>query len=98
MKYFLVEGIIKDKSKMNNDLLNQHKKYTSKAMSNGLYFMSSLKSDMSGGLFIIKMNSIEELKNYLYNEPFYKAGMQDYIIKEFNCHYINDNQNWFKDK
>ena len=35
-----------------------------KAMDDGFILMSGLKSDMSGGLFIIKSDSIEKLESY----------------------------------
>ncbi len=52
--------------------------YTQKAMDAGLILMSGLKEDMSGGIFVMKSESIEKLEDYLANELFKLAGVQDY--------------------
>ena len=96
MKYFIIEGILKNQDKMNDDIMKKHMAYTQKAMDKNLILMSGLKSDMSGGLFIMKSNSIEEINEYLSNEPFRVNGIQDYIVKEFSPHYFNESPNiWF---
>ena len=59
-------------------------------MDDGFILMSGLKSDMSGGLFIIKSDSIEKLESYLSSEPFKVNGIQDYRYVEFSAHYINE--------
>lgn len=96
MKYFIVEGILKSIDKMNDNIMKEHMAYTQKAMDSGLILMSGLKSDTSGGIFIIKSQSIEELNEYLNNEPFKLYGIQDYTIKEFDAHYFNQSPSeWF---
>ena len=35
--------------------------YTQKAMDEGMILVSGLKSDMSGGIFVIKSESVEKL-------------------------------------
>ena len=40
--------------------------------------MSSLKADLSGGLFIMKSNSYEAIAAYLNAEPLFSAGVQTY--------------------
>lgn len=98
MKYFVVEGTIKDPSKMNDNILKEHMAYTQKAMDEGLILMSTLKADMSGGLFIIKSKSLETLEEYLVAEPFKVAGIQDYKAIEFSsAHYLNQSfMEWFE--
>ena len=49
MKYFIVEGMLKDSSPINDDIMKKHMAYTQKAMDKGLILMSGLKDDMSGG-------------------------------------------------
>ena len=96
MKYFIVEGILKSIDKMNDNIMKEHMAYTQKAMDSGLILMSGLKSNNSGGIFIIKSQSIEELNEYLNNEPFKLNGIQDYTIKEFDAHYFNGSPTeWF---
>ncbi|MBQ9013422.1 MAG: hypothetical protein IJ094_07720 [Bacilli bacterium] len=95
MKYFVVEGNL-HVDKIDDDLMQEHMAYTQKKIDEGVILTSGLKSDMSGGLFIIKSNSIENLSEYLDNEPFKKAGAQSYKVIEFTSHYINEKvKSWF---
>ncbi|AMN35197.1 YciI family protein [Clostridium perfringens] len=97
MKYFIVEGILKDSDKINEDIMKEHMAYTQKAMDEGMILVSGLKSDMSGGIFVIKAESVEKLEAYLSKEPFKLYGIQDYKFVEFNAHYFNSSPNeWFK--
>lgn len=97
MKYFMVEGTLKNPNKIDDNIMKEHMAYTQKAMDEGLILMSGLKSDMSGGLFIMKSESIETLKDYISNEPFKTYDIQDYKIVEFDPHYFNQSPSeWFK--
>lgn len=52
---------------------------------------------MSGGIFVIKAESVEKLEDYLSKEPFKLYGIQDYKFVEFNAHYFNPSPSeWFK--
>lgn len=96
MKYFIVEGTIKNQHKVDDKLMKVHMDYTQKAMNKGLILMSGLKEDMSGGIFVMKSESLEILEDYLNNEPFKLAGVQDYKVIEFSAHYFNENpKEWF---
>ncbi|MDY3369498.1 YciI family protein [Zhenhengia yiwuensis] len=96
MKYFIIEGTIKNADLMNDDIMKEHMAYTQKAMDKGFILMSGLKSDMSGGLFIMKSESIEEVEVYLSNEPFKVYGIQDYKVIEVSPHYFNESPSeWF---
>ncbi len=89
MKYFIIEGNIKNADLMNDDILKEHMAYTQKAMEEGFILMSGLKSDMSGGLTIMKSESNHEVEKYLSNEPLKINGIQDYKVTEFSPHYFN---------
>lgn len=96
MKYFIVEGILKNPNKIDENIMKEHMAYSQRAMDEGLILMSGLKSDMSGGLFVMKAESIETVKDYLSNEPFKNYGIQDYQLTEFEPHYFNQSPNeWF---
>ena len=96
VKYFIVEGIITNQDKINDEIMKIHMAYTQKAMDSGLILMSGLKSDMSGGIFIMKSKLLEEIEEYLYNEPFKINGIQEYKITEFSPHYFNKSlDKWF---
>lgn len=96
MRYFIVQGKIKNQDKMNDSIMKEHMAYSQKAMDNGLILMSRLKSDISGGVFIMKAESIEKVEIYLSNEPLKVNDIQDYSILEFSPHYFNQSPNeWF---
>lgn len=96
MKYFIIEGTIKNADLIDENKMKEHMAYTQKAMDKGLILMSGLKNDMSGGVFIMKSNSIQEINEYLCNEPFKKYDIQDYNVIEFSHHYFNKSLNeWF---
>ncbi|CEQ30775.1 YciI-like protein [[Clostridium] sordellii] len=97
MKYFIVEGILKSTNEIDKDTMTKHMNYSQKAMDEGLILMSGLKENMSGGIFIMKSDSIENIKEYLDNEPFKLEGIQDYKIVEFSPHYFNESPSeWFE--
>lgn len=96
MKYFIVEGTIETMTGMNDSLLKEHMAYTQKSIDEGNYLFSGLKSDQSGGIFVMRADSKESLLLYLQEEPFYKAGIQTYTVKEFDAHYVyKDMKEWF---
>ena len=70
MKYFIIEGILKTQNPIDENTMQEHMAYSKKAMDEGLILMSGLKSNMSGGIFIMKAESIEKVQNYLSSEPF----------------------------
>ena len=90
MKYFIVEGILKNTEKMNDEIMKEHMAYTGKAMESGLILMSGLKEDMSGGIFVMKSQSQEQIEEYLSNEPFKKYHIQEYKVTSFQPHYVNE--------
>lgn len=46
---------------------------------------------------MIKAESKEWLEEYLHNEPFYKAGIQEYKIQSVDVHWSNEQAfSWFK--
>ena len=65
MKYFVIESMLKNPDMINDDIMKEHISYTQKAMNENLILISGLKSDMSGSIFMMKSNSIEDIENYL---------------------------------
>ena len=97
MKYFIVEGILKNSDKINEDIMKEHMAYTQKAMDKGMILVSGLKSDMSGGIFVIKSESVEKIRILFIKGTFKLYGIQDYKFVEFNAHYFNPSPSeWFK--
>lgn len=97
MKYYMVEGIIQNAENMNDHIMKQHVAYTQKAMDRGMILISGLKADMSGGMFIMRAETLEETEHYLANEPFCLNGIQEYKVIEFNPHYLNPStESWME--
>ena len=97
MKYYMVEGIILDAGKMDDAIMKEHMAYTQKAMDSGMIFLSGLKTDMSGGVFLMKAEKPEEIESYLAGEPFKRSGIQDHRWAEFDTHYIHPKPDqWFE--
>ena len=95
MKYYMVEGIILDAGKMDDAIMKEHMAYTQKAMDSGMIFLSGLKTDMSGGIFLMKAEKPGEIESYLAAEPFKR--IQDYRWAEFDTHYIHPQPDqWFE--
>ncbi len=96
MKYFVIEGTLNQEEEVNDTILKEHMDYTQRAIDQGLILMSTLKTDMSGGLFIMKSESIDKLEEFIATEPFKLAGIQDYKVIEITPHYLNQTPlEWF---
>lgn len=96
MKYFIIEGTITNADLMNDNIMKEHMAYSQKAMEKGLILTSGLKADMSGGLFIMKAESIEKVEEYLSSEPLKVNGIQEYRVIGFDPHYFNESPSaWF---
>jgi uncharacterized protein YciI len=89
MKSFIIEGMLKTTDRVDENTMTEHMAYSKKAMDEGRILMSGLKSDMSGGIFIMKAETLEEVEDYLHDEPFRVAGIQEYRIIEYTAHYMN---------
>lgn len=97
MKHFIIEGKITNADLINDDIMKAHMAYSQKAMDTDLILMAGLKSDMSGGIFMMKAEDIKRVEAYLQNEPLRVNGIQEYKITEFAMHYVNECSNeWNK--
>lgn len=97
MKYFVIEGKLKNSVKIDENVMNEHIAHSQSAIDKGLILMSGLKSDMSGGMSIMKANSIEEVEAYLSADPLKISGSQEYRVIEFSPHYFQQTPGeWFK--
>jgi uncharacterized protein YciI len=90
MKYFVIEGKLKNSVEIEKNIMSEHIAHSQKAIDAGLILMSGLKSDTSGGMSIMKANSIEEVETYLSADPLKISGSQEYKITEFTPHYFQN--------
>lgn len=97
MQYYLVKGNLLNPNKINDNLFEEHKKYTSNLMNENKILLSSLDSKMTFSLTIIKVKDYNEVINIYHNEPFYLNNIIDYDIKKLDIHYLNEDiSNWIK--
>lgn len=97
MKYFLVEGIVKNPEKMTDQLMQEHQQYTGSLMVTGKVLFSSLKSDLSASVTVVKEETLQMIENFYHEEPFYKNDLVTYKISQLDIHYNYSNTlKWFK--
>ncbi|ATW27309.1 hypothetical protein DCMF_23435 [Candidatus Formimonas warabiya] len=63
--------------------------YFQKAFAEGWVLASGLKDNASGGLTIIKADSIEHVNDFLDADPLKVSGIQEYRVVEFEVQYFN---------
>ena len=98
MKYFFFYGYLKKAPPVPEDIMKSHIAYSQKAMDDNLILMTSIKTDQTGALFIMKANSSKKINDYLSNEPLKLNNIQDYKVIEFEPHYFNKSlDKWFID-
>ncbi|WP_460294047.1 YciI family protein [Clostridium tertium] len=96
MKYFIIEGKLNSSVEIDESVMNEHIAHSQKAIKKGVTLISGLKEDMSGGILIMKANSLEDVEAYLNSDPLKIAGSQEYRIMEFTPHYTHPQTNeWF---
>ncbi|SHJ95250.1 Uncharacterized conserved protein YciI, contains a putative active-site phosphohistidine [Clostridium cavendishii DSM 21758] len=86
MKFFIIEGLIKNPTLINENILNEHIAYSKKEFESGRILVTGLKNDESGGIFLMKAESMEQVEKYLSAEPLKTNDIQDYRVIEFTPH------------
>lgn len=97
MNFYLIEGTIINGEVMSEEIMKEHITYTSQAMAQGMIFLSGLKSDMSGGVFLVKAECLNDVQDYLDKEPLGMHGIQRYRVLPFDVHYVEEHaKEWFQ--
>ncbi|MGL4760885.1 MAG: hypothetical protein ACRCWG_05430 [Sarcina sp.] len=97
MKYFLIEGIVTNSEKMTAEMMQEHQDYTGMIMKVGKVLFSSLKSDMSASITVVKSETEQVIQDFYREEPFFKNNIITYSISELDIHYnIPTAENWFQ--
>lgn len=71
-----------DKSK-DKEVLEEHIAYLNKYIANGKIFAKGPFLDHTGGMVILKVDSIDEARDIVENDPAIKEGSREYILKEW---------------
>ena len=96
MKYFIIEGNLKNSNPVPDHIMQEHMAYSGKAMEDGLILMTGLKEGMTGVIFIMKSETLETVEDYLSKEPLRIHDIQTYKVTEFSPHYFNKSpKEWF---
>ncbi|MDZ5016937.1 hypothetical protein GNF72_17285 [Clostridium perfringens] len=61
--------MLKNSVPMDENLMNEHIAYSQKAIDAGVILVSGVKADMSGGISIMKAESLEAINAYLAADP-----------------------------
>ena len=86
MKYFLLEGEhIVPFEKRAPELIAAHRQFLQQGYDAGRFLLSGPSIPPKGGILIARAQSLEELKQFLANEPYCKAKVMRFSqITEFN--------------
>lgn len=87
MKHFLITGSISSTAQPDAALFEAHKRYTQAWMDAGHILLSTLYADYSGSAHIVCAESYEEVRRFYDQEPFARAGVQQYHIREIDIHF-----------
>lgn len=97
MKYFLIEGIVTHSERMTEKIMQEHQDYTGILMKEGKVLFSSLKSDMSSSITVVKSETEQIVQDFYREDPFLKNNIITYSISELDIHYnVSDSENWFQ--
>lgn len=84
MKHFLILITYKVDLTIIDSLLAQHREFLQTGYDNNLLLMSGPENPRTGGVVIAKANSLEEIKSFFANDPYYKNNAAEYDYREFN--------------
>ncbi len=70
-------------SEKDSELLEEHIGYLNKYIENGKIFAKGPFTDHSGGLVILKVDTMEEARDIVENDPAIKEGSRKYTLKEW---------------
>lgn len=62
----------------------EHRKYLKSLHASGKLLISGRQNPPVGGVIIARIKSLDEFKLILAEDPFFKSGMVEYKITEFN--------------
>ena len=91
-----VKTIVTHPERMTNEMMQEHQKYTNLLMKAGKILFSSLKSDMSSSITVIKSRNETEIQEFYKHEPLFNNNVLSYHISELQIHYhTSETANWF---
>lgn len=70
-------------AKKDAEILDEHKAYLQRYIDEGKIYAKGPFTDHSGGLIIYKVESMDEAKNLIENDPVIRDKSREYILKEW---------------
>lgn len=90
MHYFMIEGTFYDPVPVSpeelENVIKEHIAYLQQGFDEGWMLFSGPKAHTGGGIILMKADSMEEVDQFLANDPLKKSGVQEYHVVEFRFH------------
>lgn len=83
MKHFIVEIIYKAPIDKINEVRDRHRAFLEIGYSKGIILMSGPQVPRTGGIIVARADSMEDLSEFLSDDPYRKEGVADYEFIEF---------------
>lgn len=84
MKHFIVEIIYKVPLEKIDAVRDRHRGFLEKGYEKGIILMSGPQVPRTGGIIIARGSSMEEVAQFLENDPYQIEKVADYKFLEFN--------------
>jgi uncharacterized protein YciI len=98
MKHFIVEIIYKAEIEKINEIRPKHREFLKKGYDEGRILCSGPKMPRTGGIIIARGNSIEEISEFLSNDPYQKENAAEYQYTQFNpVHFQEFLKDWINE-
>jgi uncharacterized protein YciI len=83
MKHFIVEIIYKAPIERINEVRDRHRGFLDEGYSKGIILMSGPQVPRTGGIIIARGESMEDVFEFLSNDPYQKEKVAEYKFIEF---------------
>lgn len=100
LKYYILEGSFLENYPKGAELksaIEAHHKYLEPYFKSGSILMSGPKAGAGGGVIVIKCEDNSDINQFCKDDPFVKAGIQEYNVIEFKLFGCQELvKNWFE--
>lgn len=95
MKHFIVEIIYKAPIEKINEVRDRHRKFLEAGYEKGIILMSGPQVPRTGGIIVARGNSMEDISEFLAEDPYQKEKVAEYKFIEFSpVHFQNILSEW----
>jgi len=90
MKHFIVEIIYRAPLEKIDAVRDRHRGFLEEGYKKGMILMSGPQVPRTGGIIIARGNSMEDVAEFLSNDPYQKENVAEYKFLEFNPVHFQD--------